>query len=347
MTTGVNRVPATTILVTGANGFVGSHVLEALMARDDVDVIAACRDRRRLIKEFSGAVREGDLRDSAYLRRLLDDVDVVCHAAAWTSAWNYAAESERLFYQPSKALIDRVLRSDVSRFILLSSTSVAAPRASADPMSEADEARLALWPHMRNVARLERHLRERADSGRGLITLRTGLFAGRRYGIGLLPLLVPRLGTHLVPWVNGGRTGMPVIAGEDIGTAFALAATAPGLDGYQGFNVVGPTVPTAREVIDFLHREYRLPRPHFGVPFPIAYAFARSMELLDPLVPWEPLVTRSIVHLLEETGAGNERARSMLGYEAKVPWQAAIRAQMQEMAERQATPMAMCRPITP
>lgn len=85
-----------------------------------------------------------------------------------------------------------------------------------------------------------------------MISLRTGLFAGRRYGIGLLSLLVPRLKTHLVPWVRGGITGMPIIAGDDIGEAFALAATAADLEGYQGLNITGPSVPAAREVIGFL-----------------------------------------------------------------------------------------------
>lgn len=338
---------STTILVTGANGFVGSHILEALMRHEGITTIAACRDKRKLIPGFSGEVREGDLRDSNYLKTLLRGVDVVCNAAAWTSVWNHSSDSERLFLQPTISLIDQVLRSQVSRFIFLSSTSVAAPDASTDPMSHADEHRLKLWPHMRNVARLENYIRDKAGRGCAMVTLRVGLFAGHRYGIGLLPLLVPRLKTHLVPWVKGGRTGMPITAGDDIGEAFFLAATAPNISGYQGFNVVGPTVPTAREVITFLNQEYKIPKPHFGVPFFIAYLFARTMELLDPIVPWEPLVTRSIIHLLEETGATNDQARSVLGYEPKIHWKDAIRMQMEEMAELQKTPMKMYKPITP
>ncbi len=335
----------TNILVTGANGFVGSHILETLINRDGVNAIAACRDRKKLIPAFNGEIREGDLRDKTYLGTLLDGIDVVCHAAAWTSAWGYRDESERLFFQPSKALMEQLPKSRVSRFIFLSSTSVAAPDASSDPMGRADENRLTLWPHMRNVARLENIMRDRANRGCTMISLRTGLFAGRRYGIGLLSLLVPRLKTHLVPWVRGGNTGMPVIAGEDIGEAFALTATAEGLEGYQGFNIVGPTVPTAREVIGFLNEAYQLPKPHFSVPFTIAYPFAHSMELLDPIVPWEPLVTRSIIHLLEETGANNTHATEQLGYQPKIHWKEAIRMQMDEMAARQKTPMKMHKPI--
>ncbi len=338
---------STTVLVTGANGFVGSHILEAMMRHEGITPIAACRDRRKLLSEFSGEVREGDLRDSNYLHTLLEGVDVVCHAASWTSVWSHTADSERLFLKPSISLIDKVLQSDVSRFILLSTTSVAAPCGTSDPMSQADQRRLKLWPHMRNVARLENYMSNHADQGCTMVTLRVGLFAGRRYGIGLLPLLTPRLKTHLVPWVKGGKTGLPITGGDDIGEAFALAAIAPNINGYQGFNIVGPTIPTSREVITFLNKEYKLPKPHFGVPFFIAYIFARTMELIDPIVPWEPLVTRSIIHLLEETGATNDRASSMLGYEPKVHWEDAIRMQMEEMAVRQTTPMKMYKPITP
>lgn len=334
------------VLVTGANGFVGSHILEALMQHEGVTPIAACRDRCKLIPAFNGEVRVGDLRDKSYLASLLEGIDVICHAAAWTSAWSYTSESERLFLQPTQALIDQALQSGISRFIFLSSTSVAAPCVSSDPMTQADASRLSLWPHLRNVVRIENYMRDSADKGCTMVSLRVGLFAGRRYGIGLLSLLVPRLKTHLVPWVKGGKTGMPIIAGDDIGASFALAATAADLDGYQGFNVIGPAVPTAREVISFLHEAYGLPKPHFGVPFAIGYIFARSMELLDPLVPWEPLVTRSIIHLLEETGASNARATELLGYQPKVHWKDAIRVQMDEMATRQKTAMKMYKPIT-
>lgn len=47
------------------------------------------------------------------------------------------------------------------------------------------------------------------------------------------------------------------------------------------------------------------------------------------------------------TGATNERAASMLGYEPNVHWKEAIRMQMNEMAERQKSPMKMCKPIAP
>ena len=54
------------VLVTGANGFVCSYVLEASLECPDIEWIAACRDPSKLPAGFSGRVRSGDLRDADY-----------------------------------------------------------------------------------------------------------------------------------------------------------------------------------------------------------------------------------------------------------------------------------------
>lgn len=335
----------TSILVTGATGFVGSHALEALMRRPELNIIAACRDPLKLPAGFKGETRPGDLRDPAYRGRLLDGIDVICHCMAWTSLFGHGHRSRDLYQEPTLALLDAAVARGISRFVNVSTTSAAAPERSADPMSRGTLR--PFWPHLVSVVAIEDAMRERAGGNTAMINLRFGIFAGRRYGLGILPILAPRLKTHLVPWVRDGRTALPITAGADIGEAMALAATAPGLSGYEGFNIVGPEVPTVRQVIEFLHDEYGLPLPHFSVPFPIAYAFAWLMEKLDPLLPWEPLVTRSIVHLLEEVDADNQRAEQRLGYQPSVEWRGAIKAQMAEMAIQEKRPMRMHRSLPP
>ncbi|MDR3390605.1 MAG: NAD(P)-dependent oxidoreductase [Sulfuriferula sp.] len=332
-----------TVLVTGANGFVGSHIVEALLQLENVRVVAACRDSRRLRIPFSGEVRVGDLRDARYRETLVQGVDVICHAAAWTSLWGHDDHSRTLYLDPTLALIDDARRAGVTRFVNVSTTSAAAPEQSIDPMSRGIPR--AFWPHLGNVIAIENALREQAGQDFQGVNLRLGIFAGERYALGILPILVPRLKTHLVPWVDGGRTSLPITDGRDIGLAFALAATVDGLDDYDSFNIVGPAVPTVRQVITLLHEEYHLPLPHFGVPFALAYPFAWLMEMLDPIVPWEPLVTRSIIHLMEEVHADNAKAEQKLGYRPVHDWRAAVRAQMREMQVRQRRPMSMVRPL--
>ena len=330
------------ILVTGANGFVGSHVLQASGGYSDDRWIATCRDRRSLPADFAGEVRVGDLRDAAFCRDLVWDVDVVVHAAAWTSLWSNSALSQQLFLEPSLQLLEAAVAAGVRRFVFLSSTSATRQEDRGDPLCAGVQP--AFWPHLANVVKIENRMRELAGATT-MVNLRCGLFAGARYNLGLLPVLLPRLRTHLVPWVNAGRTSMPVVAGEDLGQAFALAATADGLSGYESFQIVGPEVPTARQVIDFLHSEYAYPRPHFSVPFPVGYRFAWLMEKLDPVLPWDPLVVRSIIHLLEETWPDNSAATRRLAYRPAVHWKQAIRIQLEEMTLRQIAPMPLAVPL--
>jgi len=332
-----------TILLIGASGFVGSHALRYLQGLQDIKLIAACRDRRRLRIPFDGEIRQGDMRDPAYLAGLLDGVDVVINAMAWTSVWGHVQESEQLFLQPTLQLIDRFLASDAHRYINISTTSAAAPQNSADPMSQGIAR--SFWPHLCNVIHIENYMRSQAPADKSLVNMRLGIFAGEYYGLGILPILLPRLKTHLVPWVAGGRTGLPIVDGRDIGQALALAATVDGLDGYQSFNVIGSSTPTIREVIEYIHQQHGYPQPHFSVPFVAAYGFAWLMEKLDGLLPWEPLIVRSVVHLLEETHATNDRARALLGYQPRYDWRESIDMQIAEMTDRQQKPMAMARPV--
>lgn len=330
------------VLVTGATGFVGSHALQTLATNPQMQVIAACRDRSRLPGGFGGAVRAGDVNDEDYLASLFEGIDIVCNAFAWTSLYGHADSSRRLFLQPSLRLVEAAHRAGVSRFINISTTSAAAPEHSADAMSRGIARHY--WPHLCNVIRIEDALREQADDTFEVVNLRLGIFAGARYALGLLPILVPRLKTHLVPWVAGGRTALPIVDGRDIGHAIERAASMPARSGYLSLNIVGPSVPTAREVIGFIC-EHGHPRPHFSVPFWAAFAFAWLMERLDPIVPWEPLVTRSIIHLLRDTHADNTRATEHIGYAPQHAWRDAVAVQLAQMARQQGKPMSMARPV--
>ena len=68
------------------------------------------------------------------------------------------------------------------------------------------------------------------------------------------------------------------------------------------------------------------------------------MEKLDPVVPWEALVTRSIVHLLQETNADNRQAEERPGFQPQYHWKQAADVELAEMEKYQKKPMKMARP---
>lgn len=327
-----------TVLVTGATGFLGSHILEKLISSDHLKVIAACRNPLKLLSDFSGEVRAGDLTDKTYIEQLTRNVDVICHAAAWTSLWGHRKDEQRLYLEPTKALIDSAIASGVKRFIFDSSVVAAGVRRDGSPVKDDVPGKHPrIWPHMDIVVDIEDYMHQQSLHGMEMVTLRCGHFAGKRYNLGLLSILIPRLRTHLVPWVAGANARVPIVDGADLAMAFALAIDAKGLKNYQSFNVCGPSFPRMREIIDFLHEEIALPRPHFGVPLWAAYSLGWLLEKLSPIVPGDPFLTRSIVFLGEDWYAPSDLAKTKLNYEPKISWQTALRNQLQDM-ERQGYP---------
>ncbi len=332
-----------TVLVTGANGFVGSHTLLALQGMEGIRPIAAVRDPKKLPAVYQGEIRRGDIRDLAFVMQALEGVDALCVASAWTSAWGHAQASHKHLLKPTLALLEAAVGKGISRVVYPSSVTTGVMRRmkSTSPQANVED----IWPHMANVIRIEDHMRTLSSGSTSMVAMRLGHFVGERYGLGLLPLLLPRLRTHLVPWVAKGRTTLPLIAGRDVGRAMALAAVSGRVGEFATIDAVGKELPSGREVFRFLNEAYGYPLPHFGVSFPVAYTFARLMGTVSKFTPWDPFITRSIVLLLEETAPSNERASQLLGYEPQVHWRDAIRAQLAEMRRDRVGGLRMARPL--
>jgi UDP-glucose 4-epimerase len=76
------------ILVTGAAGFIGSHIADALLERGhEVLVVDDLSTGRKQNVPAGAAFREGDIRDGAFLERVISEwkPSVVSHQAAQTS----------------------------------------------------------------------------------------------------------------------------------------------------------------------------------------------------------------------------------------------------------------------
>jgi UDP-glucose 4-epimerase len=70
------------ILVTGGAGFVGSHLVDALVADNDVRVLDNCSRGSRSTPSDEAEFVEGDIRDAETVDHACSDVDIVFHQAA-------------------------------------------------------------------------------------------------------------------------------------------------------------------------------------------------------------------------------------------------------------------------
>ena len=104
------------ILVTGGTGFVGRHVVQALLAAGK-DVRALVRDPKKGAS-LGGEVVEGDMTDAASLRRAVEGIDVVVHLVAIRQG--KPELFQRVMVEGTRNLLAAATEAGVRRFVLMS-----------------------------------------------------------------------------------------------------------------------------------------------------------------------------------------------------------------------------------
>ena len=128
------------ILVTGATGFIGSHLVERL-SREGHDITCLAKEtmHARVLESLGCSVILADLTNGISWERLLGNVDVVYHLAGVTRA-----RHSREYYEGNvvgtSRLVEGCLRyaSRLRRLVFVSSLTASGPSPSGLPISEDD-----------------------------------------------------------------------------------------------------------------------------------------------------------------------------------------------------------------
>jgi len=152
-------------LVTGGTGFLGSHLVEALVAQGDQ---VRCLVRRTSnLRWLTGLPVErvvGELRDAESLRHAARGVETVYHAAAALAAVN-DAQFDTINFHGTRALAQACIeaRAPIRRFIYVSSQAASGPSPDGRPLRE-DAPERPVSAYGRSKLRGERALRELAST---------------------------------------------------------------------------------------------------------------------------------------------------------------------------------------
>ena len=118
-------------LVTGATGFLGSHVARALVERgEEIRVLVRASSDVRALEGLNAERVQGDLRDRASLERAMQGVQRVFHVAADYRLW---AKDPREIHESNVAgtqnLLDAARNAGVTKFVYTSTVAtIAVPR---------------------------------------------------------------------------------------------------------------------------------------------------------------------------------------------------------------------------
>jgi dihydroflavonol-4-reductase len=308
-------------LVTGATGFIGSHVAAALAAAG-AEVRAF---DRRAPPEVAAGVEAvpGDVLDVDALVRAMRGCDAVFHlAAVYSYARGHARVMQAVNVDGTRAVLDAAARAGVRRVVHTSSCATCGPVAGRTA-TEADEPprwELAV-PYKRTKLEAERLALGAASDGLEVVVVNptTPVGPGDRR---------PTPTGKMVADVARGRarvylTGaaLNVVAVEDVAAGHLLAFE----HGYSGerYLLGGENLPL-REVFAIVARAAGRQPPRIGVPWALGFGAAHAGDTALRLIGREPslLVVDEVRLARLPMTFDDARARRELGYASRPAEQA-------------------------
>ncbi len=299
------------ILVTGAAGFIGSHVVERLLERgqgvigldnldDFYDPAIKRRNLARALDASAFELVEGDIRDARVLDSLPDDVSLIIHLAA--RAGVRPSIEQPLLYQDvnvrgTQELLEYARRAEVRRFIFGSSSSVYG-NAERVPFSEDDPVDRPISPYAATkragelICHTYHHL-----FGLGIVALRFFTVYGARQR--------PDLAIH--KFTRLMAAGEPIQQYGDGTTQRDYTHVRDILQGVEGALSYLEREPEAFEIINL--GESR------------TVELSRLIELIADALGVEPRIERLPPQPgdVERTYADIAKARRLLGYDPEIP----------------------------
>ncbi len=117
-----------TVLVTGATGFVGSHIVRQLIA-EKYNVVAFIRNKEKAIKLFPEIIdqieiKQGDATDINSIEAACQNVDAMIHTAAYVTDWGKPEDFRKINVGGTKNLLMISHFKGVKQFIYISSLGV-------------------------------------------------------------------------------------------------------------------------------------------------------------------------------------------------------------------------------
>jgi 2-alkyl-3-oxoalkanoate reductase len=282
-------------LITGANGFLGRHVVKAVLARG-IEVRAMVRPAARLEElgwPSSVEIFRADLRTSRELRRAFEGVDVLLHLAAVVSGGEDAQFAGTV--AGTERLLDAMANSACRRLVLCSSFSVYDYSATRRTLDEASPFHRIADVYTRDGYTISKWWQERVTRRFvekhewDLTVLRPGFIWGRDHSY--MAALGLQFGRHHL--VIGPLTRLPMTHVENCADVFALAAADPRARG-QTLNVVdGPGERIWSYLSDYMRGigqpGWRLPIPYWlaisVVRLAFATVFRRATRVPSILIP--------------------------------------------------------------
>jgi dihydroflavonol-4-reductase len=302
--------------LTGATGFVGSHVARAL-AENGADLRLLVRSSSNLknIDNLKADLVTGDLRDPASLEKGIAGCDVVFHVAADYRLWvRDPDEMYRANVEGTRAILEAARKANIRRVVYTSSVATMGFTSNGQPADEQSAVSLAnmIGPYKRSKFMAEQVAIEATRSGQDVVIVNPTTPVGER-DIKPTPtgrIVIDFLKKKFPAYVD---TGLNLVDVRECALGH-VAALEKGRCGER--YILGGENLTLKQILDKLAAITGLPSPKIRVPYVLALATGVVDELVTGrLRGREPRATIDAVRMgRKKMFASSAKAERELGW---------------------------------
>ena len=281
------------ILVTGATGFVGSHLVRGLSrAGHDVRALARTEASAAAIKDHVAEVAVGDIGDPDAIARATDGCDTVIHLVGIIQPGpGYSFRSVHV--EGTRNVLDAAKGAGTVRHFIYQS----AQGTRADAVSDYHK------------TKFEAEEMTKA-SGLDYTITRPSIIIGRGDGFTTKLAGIIRL-APLVPVLGGGKGKLQPVYIDDLVEVFVRVVGNPAFFG-RTVGVCGPEQHSFNEMMDMLKDALGVKRPTIHIPLCMVWPAAALMESVLTIPP----VTRDQLTMLQEDNICESSILKELGIKA-------------------------------
>jgi nucleoside-diphosphate-sugar epimerase len=259
-------------LITGASGFVGGHIADAVLRRGwPLHLLARPgSDLSRYEKEPNVTIVRGEM-NASLVRQALQEVEAVIHCAAKVGDWGPTEDYRRANVEPLRVLLDGCKGQALARFVHVSSLGVYAARHHYGSDETVPPPDRHIDGYTQSKVEAEKlALQYYRDFGVPVVILRPGFVYGPRDRV-VLPRTIQNLREGRVRYPGGGNTVLNTIFVRNLVDAVMLALTQEKAVG-QTYNLTDGEAVTKRRFFEKIADAYGLPRPWRRPPLWLAWA---------------------------------------------------------------------------
>ena len=313
-------------LVTGGTGFLGSHLVERLLAQGhEVRALARKTSDITHLRAIGAQIISGDVEDYESLLPAVKGVDVVYHAAArvmpgW-GAWKWFESS---IIKGTDNMLKASAEAGVPRFLHVSTGSVHGKLCEGDmPLCESTPCSVVFCPDAYyDYAKVEAEKVAFDYHKKGKIQvsmIRIAAVYGPRDRL-LADRIYRQMSAPIVVWPGESNSQYSMVYATDAADLAILVATSDRAQG-EMYNVADSHAVRLREFAAAMLKAMGGPKPQVTIPYSVAYVSCTLMEMWSRLrrVKEMPYLTRSGLRFVNKgIYLDSTKARNELGWQPEV-----------------------------